>query len=230
MKINEIKNSKLQIEAMRMANDCIIKHVDEPLPNNYGFFMMIIGVPNSGKSTFWLNLITKKQKNTYYKKFDKIYIFSNSLKTITTKINLPEDQLFDGIKELESVIEKVKETDDKILLIIDDCVLDLKANDDFLLKLVYNRRHIAGSISIIITSQVYNKLPLAIRKASSDLVIFSTSNKKELDSIFSEYINLSKPEFEQIVFYCYKTKHDFLFYKTLNNSYYHNFNRLELDF
>jgi GTPase SAR1 family protein len=229
MKIHEIKNDKYKIEAYKMANDAIIKKVDAPIPSQYGFFLMVIGTPGSGKSTFWLNLITKKVKNTYYKKFDKIYIFSNSLKTITTKINLPEDRLFDGISQLEDIIEVIKDSDDRVLLIIDDCVTDLK-NADYLLKLIYNRRHIARSVSIIITSQVYNKINMAVRKAASDLVLFSTTNKKELETVFSEYINIPKNDFDEVCRYCFKTKHDFLFYKTQDNSYYHNFNRLELDF
>jgi hypothetical protein len=228
MKIEEIKNEKLQIEAFKMANDAVIKKVVPPLPNNYGFFLMIIGTPGSGKSTMWLNLITKREKHTYYKKFDKVYIFSNSLKTITTKIHLPDERLYDGISELESLVESIRDSDDRVLLIIDDCVTDLK-HADYLLKLIYNRRHIAKSVSIIITTQVYNKIHMAVRKAASDLVLFSTTNKKELDTVFAEYINIPKPDFEEVCRYCFRTKHDFLFYKTADNSYYRNFNLLELE-
>ena len=113
IKIKEIKNDKLKINPIKMKNDAIIKDVVAPLPNNYGFFLCIVGKPNSGKSTFWMNLIVKKERAVYYKKFDKIFIFSNSLKTITTKINLPEDRLFDGIGELESVIDSIRDDDDK---------------------------------------------------------------------------------------------------------------------
>ena len=229
MQIKEIKNSKIEVEAMRMANDAVIPKVEEPLPDNYGFFMMIIGTPGSGKSTLWLNLITKKSKHTYYKKFDKIIIMSNSLKTITTKINLPEDRFYEGIDELEELVESLKGTDDKVLLIIDDCVTDLKS-PDYLLKLIYNRRHIAKSISIMITTQVYNKIASGIRKAATDLVLFSTTNKKELDSVYQDFINIPKPDFDKVCRYCFKTKHDFLVYRTAMNEYYHNFNKLELDF
>jgi ABC-type cobalamin/Fe3+-siderophores transport system ATPase subunit len=229
MKIHEIKNDKYHIEPYKMANDALIKNVHAPIPNQYGFFMMVIGTPGSGKSTFWLNLITKKDKNTFYKKFDKIFIFSNSLKTITTKIHLPDDRLFDGISQLEDTIDAIKDSDDRVLLIIDDCVTDLK-NPDYLLKLIYNRRHLAKSISIVITSQVYNKINMAIRKAASDLVLFSTTNKKELETVYSEYINIQRSDFEEVCRYCFRTKHDFLFYKVADNSYYRNFNRLELDF
>ena len=66
MNIQKEKNHTYKIDPIKMANDAIIKKVVEPLPNNYGFFLMIVGKPNSGKSTLWINLINKKSKFTYY--------------------------------------------------------------------------------------------------------------------------------------------------------------------
>ena len=229
MIISEIKNNKLKIEAIKMKNDEIIKNVEDPLPNNYGFFLCIVGKPNSGKTTFLLNLINKQSKNTYYKKFDRIYIFSNSLKTITTKIKLPEDRLFDGIGELEDLLESLRDGEERVLLIIDDCITDIK-NHDYILKMIYNRRHICGSLSICLTSQNFNKIPLAIRKASTDLVLFSTGNKKEIQAVFEDFINMEKKDFDKIISYCFKGSHDFMFLKTEDNSFYHNFNPLILNF
>lgn len=227
--IKEIKNNKLKLQEIKMSNDGKIKGVERPLPTAYNFFWLICGAPGSGKSSLWVNLITNKEKNNYYKKFDKIFIFSNSLKTITKKINLPEDRKFDGIGELEMVVEAIKDSDDKILIIIDDCVADIKS-ESFMLKLIYNRRHIAGGISIIITTQVYNKVPLPIRKASSDLVLFSTGNKKEINSVYNDFINIPEKDFERIIQYCFKGKHDFMFFSTSDNTFYRNFNLLELEF
>lgn len=228
--IKEIRNDKLQIKAIKMLNDGIIPHVEAPLPNNYGFFMMIIGAPGSGKSTLWLNLITNKEKHNYYRKFDKIYIFSNSLKTITKKINLPEDQMFDGISELEGLIENIRDSDDKALLIIDDCVNDLKS-PDYILKLIYNRRHIAGGVSIMITSQVYNKIHLSIRKAATNLILFATGNKRELSSVYNDFINIEEKDFQAIVNYCFsKGAHDFMCYSTCTAQFFHNFNLLQIEY
>jgi len=81
------------------------------------------------------------------------------LRTITSKIKLPEDRLHHGITDLEDIVNQEQESDNKILIIIDDCVTDLK-DSDFMLKLIYNRRHLAKSISLIITSQVYNTISL----------------------------------------------------------------------
>ena len=127
------------------------------------------------------------------------------------------------------MIESVKESDDRILLIIDDCVADIK-NDDYMLKLIYNRRHLAGGISIIITSQVYNKVKLPIRKAASDIILFTTGNKKEIASVFNDFVNIPEPAFNKIIQYCFKGKHDFMCYCTETCDFYRNFNLLELDF
>ena len=46
--INELKNNKYHIEPIKMANDAIIENVSDPVPNKYGFFLMLIEKPNSG--------------------------------------------------------------------------------------------------------------------------------------------------------------------------------------
>ena len=108
MNIKEFKNSSYEIEAYKMKNDAIIKNnIVQPLPNNYGFAMLIVGQPNSGKTTLMLNMLKKsKKKNTYYRQFDKCYIFSNSLHTISQKINIPIHQQYNGVDELKDVITK----------------------------------------------------------------------------------------------------------------------------
>ena len=120
MKIKEYKNSKFNQDIIKMSNDGPIKNVDEPLPQFYNFFMLLVGRPNSGKTSLLLNLINKKAKNSLYKKFDKVSIFSASIKTVSIKIKLDADQIFDDINELEGVIEKIKEKEEKTLIIFDD--------------------------------------------------------------------------------------------------------------
>ena len=169
--IIEEENNKYKIEPIKMANDLVIPNVDSPLPSHYGFFILLVGKPNSGKTNFGLNLLQKnKNKNSYYKKFERVHIFSNSLKTITSKIDLAEDRIHHGCDDLESVVEEEKDSDNKLLFIIDDCVTDLK-DSDFMLKLIYNRRHLSKSISLIITSQVYKKIIMKIRKCCTDLIL-----------------------------------------------------------
>ena len=195
----------------------------------YNFFLLVCGAPGSGKSSLWINLITRREHNTYYKKYDKIYIFSASLKTINQKIKLPEDRLYDNLGDLEMLIDSVKDSDDRILIIIDDLVADLKS-EAYFLKFVFNRRHLAGGISIILTTQVYNKIPLPIRKASSDIILFSTGQKRELSSIYNDFVNIPEADFNKIIQHCFKGKHDFMVYTTEDCNFYRNFNLLVLDF
>jgi GTPase SAR1 family protein len=228
--IKEIKSSNYKIEPIKMANDEFIKNLKSPLPDKYGFFILLVGKPNSGKSTLWINLINKKAKNTYYKKFDKVFIFSNSLHTITTKIKLDKERMFNGIDNLEEVLEEIKDTEGQNLIILDDVVTDIKGSDDYILKMIYNRRHMGGGVSLIITSQVYNKVPLAVRKCATELVIFNTTNKKEIESIFNDFINIDYDTYQKLIKYCFKSNiHDFMIVKTSDNTFYHNFNLLQFE-
>ena len=229
MKIKEYKNSKFKQDIIKMSNDGPIKNVDEPLPQFYNFFMLLVGRPNSGKTSLLLNMINKKAKNSLYKKFDKVYIFSASIKTVSIKIKLDADQIYDDINELESVIERIKEKDEKTLIIFDDFIAQIKDDEKFT-KLIFNRRHIGGGCSVIITTQIFNKLPLSLRKCATDLIIYSTSNKRELDSIFNDYINIPKNDFYNLCRYVFqKDNHQFLWIKNDTNQFYHNLNKLELD-
>jgi hypothetical protein len=178
-----------------------------------------------------MNLINKKSKNSYYKKFDRVYIFSNSLHTITTKIKLENDRMFNGIDELEEVLDDIKESDaGTTLIILDDVITDIKASDDYILKMIYNRRHIGGGISLIITSQFYNKVALSIRKCATELFIFNTTNKKEIESVFNDFVNIDFDNYKKLVKYAFKDSiHDFLVIKTSNNTYFKNFNLLTFD-
>ena len=228
MIISEIKNPLYKIEPIKMKNDSFIKGVQPPLPQSYNFFMVCCGAPGSGKSTFWLNLINKKSKNNFYKKFDKIFIFSNSLHTITQKIKLPEDRMFQGTGELESVIESLQDSEDKVLIVLDDVISEIK-NDSFFMKLLYNRRHQAGGISIILATQVWNKLNLALRKVASHLVLFNSDNKKELTSIYDDFIRMPRNIYDEVIKYVFDKKHNFLFLDCANNLYYKNFNALLIE-
>jgi GTPase SAR1 family protein len=227
MQIDEIINDSYKIKKIVMTNDADIPGTELPLPLKYNFFMLLVGKPGSGKTSWWVSMITKKKKNTFYKKFHKVYIFSNSFKTISEDIQLDKSRIYDGISELPDVIEKIKKTDDeKTLIIIDDCVSDIK-DVEYMQKLIYNRRHTGGGVSLIITTQVYNKLPLNLRKCASDLVFWATSNKQEYISIYKDYINLTFENWVKLLKYVFdKNPHNFLYFKESNKAYFKNFNLL----
>jgi len=231
MIIKEIKNDKYKITPYKMSNDELIPVLDPPF-NYYNFFYIINGGPGSGKTNLLLNLLTKKGK-FFNKKFDRVYIFSPSLKTVTRAINLPEERIFDvfDLEALQMIIdlENEEQEKNKCLIIFDDMISNFKKNIKTMLKLIYNRRHIGGGFSVIITSQVFNKIPSEIRKACNLLICFKTTNKKEKESIYNDFVNISKDEYEKILDYCWKNKHDFLMIDCNDGTFYNGFNRLILE-
>jgi hypothetical protein len=77
-----------------------------------------------------------------------------------------------------------KEYSDKILLVFDDSIGDKIWNKSPMIKMILNSRHL--NISAFIVSQSYFCLPKTIRNNNSMLILFESSNRKELDSIYNE--------------------------------------------
>jgi predicted ATPase len=235
----KLPDKKIVIKKFGFSCDDIDETIPKPLPQSLNWFMLLCGRPGSGKTTLLLNLICKKGKN-YNKKYDRIFIFSPSLGTLKTDPfeDLPEDQKFQelDVEILEAVLEDIKDTGEKILLIMDDVVNDIKKSaklQTLLCKILMNRRHLAGnggSVSVIMTTQVYNKIPAPIRKTASQIFIYHTKNKKELETIFDELILIPKKEYYELLKYTFQKKNDFLYIdvnKDFNRMFHRNFNELE---
>ena len=178
----------------------------------------------------------------YNRKFDRIYLFSSSLGTIDDCPfeKLPDDQKYEELSEdiLEGVLEEIKDSGEKVLFIMDDVVNDMKKEarlEKLLCKVLMNRRHqcgAGGSLSVWVTTQVYNKVPAPVRKCASQLVMYETRNRMELDSLYNEVIvGLNKMEWYQLCKYVWDKKFEFLFLdttKAFRHMYHKNFNQLEL--
>ena len=242
MRICEQANeNNIYLSKFKFNCDEVDKSVPKPLPQNLNHFMMIVGKPGSSKTTLILNLICKRGK-MYNKKFDRIYLFSPSLGTIDDCPfeELPEDQRYEELSYdiLSGVLDEIKECGEKVLFIMDDVVNDMKKEfhlEKLLCKVLMNRRHqcgAGGSLSVWITTQVYNKVPAPVRKCASQLVMYETKNRMELDSLFNEVIvGLKKEEWYQLLKYVWDKKFNFLFIdstKSFNQMYHKNFNNLHL--
>jgi hypothetical protein len=90
------RNPELTIKPFHNSNDKRPKDLHPALPWN--FSMYLIGQCGSGKTVFWLNMITIRNM-FYYRKFDKVIIFSASFRTISREIKIPEDQKINGFDE-----------------------------------------------------------------------------------------------------------------------------------
>tara|TARA_R110000823_G_scaffold53010_3_gene130937 strand:- start:202 stop:993 length:792 start_codon:yes stop_codon:yes gene_type:complete len=216
--------------------------IPKPLPRQGGFAMLIVGKPRSGKTNLLLALTTKAHKN-FNRKFDRVFLFSPSVHTIEEDPFelLPEDQKFQeaSLENLQSMLGMIKDSGEKVLLILDDCISDIRGKgkaevENLLHRMFFNRRHLAGkggSLSIIATSQTYNKIDPKLRRTASQLILFENKNKKELDSIFEEAILIPKKEFYEVLRYIYDKKYQFMYIDTTLPDYkmiFKCFNQLEI--
>ena len=241
-RVREKTINELEVQKTPFSVDKKDVSFPKPLPRTYNHFLLITAKPRSGKTTLMYSLLTFR-KSPYYRKFDKVYIFSPSL--ATTKDDrlksIPHEQRYTELtlENLEGVYDEVSGSGERILLLIDDCVNDVKKNlgvEKKLAQIAMNRRHICGAdedgegagISIWMTTQVFNKLPRAIRACADFHIIFKTTNKRELETMFEEIITIDKDLFAEMIKYVFSGKYDFLLIDMNQNSnkmYYKNLNK-----
>lgn len=238
-----IENKKsLKICPIKYSSDSKMENIHPSLPNT-PFLLYICGKPKSGKTCLLMNLIT--QKHFYKQRFDKIFVFSPSIFSGNMKDNvlleLPEDQRFLSTEggNLEEVLHRIKNEykNDRILLIFDDIQHELKGeNLKLFLQICNNRRHITTQgVYIILTSQQYiGSVDLKIRKCISNLVFFSSKNRKELKAVYDEYLSwLSIDQFSKLLKLVFSgSSHNFLFldtYSEQSKMLFKNFQRIEIN-
>ena len=246
MEIEELEpEKKITISKMEYSCDILDETIPKPLFQNYSSFLILTAPPRSGKST-WITSCLCKTNRVYNKKFDKIFICSPSLRSAKNDPFecIPPEQIETELtlEFLERFEHEVRGSGDRVLLVLDDIVNDIRKNkgvDKMLAKILYNRRHItadggdtANGVTCWLTSQALNRIPLFIRKVANGIVAFKLKNVKEIMTIFEEFvIGITKQQFMDILKYVYTGNYDFLF-MNLDNSYdkifHKNFNQLVL--
>lgn len=217
----------------------------KPLPVK-SFAMLICGSPGSGKTNLLLSLLMSKGKKKYYRKFfDKIYLISGSLATISKKFieNLPEEQIYDEYNDniLLQIIDELQQGPNyNSLLILDDVIRSISRSRN-LSKIFLNRRHIThntdeegcGGLSVMLTTQKFNLAPLEFRNSMSDIIIFKSGNSQEVNAIKSELMtDLSTDLQNKLLKEAWKNKYSFLMIKPnadINNKYYIRFDKVTFD-
>ena len=236
-------DKKINITGQKFSCDDIDTTIPKPLPQKGGFAMLVVGKPGMGKTSLILSLVCKQNK-ALNKKFDKVFVFSPSLITMNDDPFelIPEEQKFQEatLENIDSFLENIKDSGDKVLLILDDVIADIRGKgkgeiENKLQKIFFNRRHLCGaggSCSIIATSQTYNKIDPKLRKTASQYCFYENKQKKEIESIFNEIILIPKKEFMDVLRYIYNKKHNFMFIDTSlpeNKMMHKNFNQLIID-
>jgi len=190
-------------------------NVQPPL-SRYSFFQVISGRPSCGKTTCLLNLICRSK--FYAGQFDTVFLVSPSFCSLGSAdeifAGIPESQRYTELTQdtLDSITRQIKDDcqGQRVLIVLDDVVNDVQrsaCNAD-LQRLCFNRRHVTsmdnnappgGFCSIIATTQVLNRLPLALRKMASSVWLFPTRSPKERACIYDELCPADKKSFEKII-------------------------------
>ena len=101
------------------------------------------------------------------------------------------------LEEQKFVVETFgKVLADDVLLVFDDCINDKIFNSRAFTDFIFKSRHF--KISVIFISQSYYKLPKALRLNNTSLLLFETSNEKDLQLIYKENSIGTYDEFKEI--------------------------------
>lgn len=245
----ELKDAEYQMTPIHFSADNeLAQHIKAPFPNK-SFFLVIVGRPGSGKTTFLLNMLINKGENRIYNKvYDRICLVmpSNSRRSIENDpFDLPPDQMFDemGLDVIEKVKsirddftameKKDKEKKKKVrnrnqLLVMDDITayLKQKENQKALIELATNRRHLR--LSIILLVQYVKSIPRPVRFQVTSVVLFKPANNGELNILADEFIALKKNDFEELCRFVFQEPHDFLFLVKEEERYFKNLSEIIL--
>jgi hypothetical protein len=139
---------------------------------------------------------------------------------------------YGDLDSLAEIVDDIRESDDRTLFIFDDMVKQIKQNVKILQEISYNARQICGSISQIYITQKLNEVNLALRSNMNYIFFWNLSNRRELDSLYTDYITaLDRDEFDEIIKHIKEknvSKHDFLYIRLNDNEFHRCFNKLSM--
>ena len=234
--IIEIENDKLKLgkpiqETMLVFIPDIEPNLNIPCRN--GFHAVFCGSGGSGKSSLMMNLI----KGPYKKKFDNIYYFCPQVSFASVK-NHPfkkHDKVYHefSVRELSEIYKELEEkkeenSNEYSLIILDDLADSLKNNDIQVLmnKMMIKSRHL--QVSWIITLQAYYYFPKQLRRQITNFILFKTKSIDEFQSLARELFNMNSDDALTLYNYVFDKNYNHLDVDTVTNTYYKNFNLLQL--
>jgi GTPase SAR1 family protein len=234
--IIEIENDKLKLgKPIQETMSVFIPDIDPSLniPCRNGFHAVFCGSGGSGKSSLMMNLI----KGPYKKKFDNIYYFCPQVSFASVK-NHPfkkHDKVYHefSVRELSEIYKELEEkkeekSNEYSLIILDDLADCLKNNDIQVLmnKMMIKSRHL--QVSWIISLQAYYYFPKQLRRQITNFILFKTKSIDEFQSLARELFNMNSDDALTLYNYVFDKNYNHLDVDTVTNTYYKNFNLLQL--
>jgi len=159
-------------------------------------------------------------ENHVFAKHDKVYH------------QLTAELLNDIYQQLIAIKEQTEEDDNEpeySCVIIDDMAASLKdkAIQKQLNIMLIKSRHLC--CSFIFTLQSYLYFPLMLRKQITNAIIFKPKNKREMEALCSELVNLNKDDALTLFNYCFDAEYNHMDIDTTQNKIYKNFNELHFE-
>lgn len=236
MRIEIIKGKDPQLKVPQFVCDKVLKK-DVPPPYNYlvdGFkFCLFVGRPQSGKTSHVFSLF--RDKRCLKKVWNNIILImpSESLASMRVESNVFKDldpeKMFTDIDEIHTVRQMVKSyaaEGETSCILIDDQTAKLKDPivEKVLSDIVMNRRHY--KTSIVMLSQLVERVPLKIRKLVNTVILQYKPSKKELLIAFDEWLELKPEVAQEIGKVAFQKPYDFLLIDIPSQSIYANYNKL----
>lgn len=238
-----IKVQKNEVPNLKRPKFSVDGKLDEKLDNypltslmNKSTFTCFLGSAGSGKSSLIVSFL--QTRNMFHKVFHNIFVFMpagsrSSMKDNFFDKHIAPQQLYDDLtyKNLADCYEKIQkaaEDDETSLVIFDDQQKNLRDNQirKLFLSMVNNRRH--GKLSIWIANQNYKGIEPSVRNGLTDIFIFKI-NKKEMETIYDEHVEQHQDKFMDILKYCFREPHSFMYINTGSQRIFSNWDELLLE-
>jgi len=236
MKIEVINQSNLKIKPAKQNIDQKLG-VPPPFPDRPAVYV-ISGRMGSGKSSFVNSIMCSHGSNKVFcKAFDSVFYATpqevfDSEDSHPFKDHPKERMYFelsvDMLKEVqEKAIENKKEGKTSCLILDDFSeVYKTKAIEVQLKKIIFKHRHM--KLNIIITLTNLRALPKTLRSLISVYVMFKPS-VIEIESFNEDVFKLRKEEMKELMDFVYDKPYNFMFYNQITDTFYKNFDELQID-
>ena len=206
--------NKLEILPVKTMENRNAKGIPPPLLQP-PFLWIIVGSVRSGKSVMLMNLLMNKNFG-YNDYFDNIIFLSPTLPSDKTGQILYKDEdiikITDGLDNLNEIlqviVEEQKNSDEKLLVVMDDILGLLGSNQSFFSSLCSRYRHY--NMSIVVTTQDFRKIPQTCRYNATGYCLFKSHNTKEVEKLEEEFGG-SFPDFLNLYKEATSEKYSFLY-------------------
>lgn len=194
---HERRKNRLPTEiALTFTCDKPLGKIPHPLPP-YGSFIGVFGKPKSGKTHLLYNLLIQHRRG-YNRCFHSVIWVGAGQRVLSHDYlgTLEPWERHDRLtpEALSEIYEHISDKGMDVLLVLDDCAVDIAQMINEVMRLVFYRRQICGknekgeggSLTIIVSCQVYNVIPLRLRKTFTHLIWFGSKDEKERETLFDE--------------------------------------------